>query len=29
MTESTVTPDGVIMADYRRAGDVKTGTVGD
>lgn len=28
LTESTVTPDGVIMANYQRAGEVKTGTVG-
>lgn len=28
LTESTVTPSGVIMANYRRAGEVKTGTVG-
>jgi dihydrofolate reductase len=26
--ESTVTPSGVIMANYKRAGEVKTGTVG-
>jgi dihydrofolate reductase len=29
LVESTVTPSGVIMANYKRAGDVKTGTVGD
>lgn len=29
LTESTVTPTGVIMANYKRAGEVKTGTVGD
>jgi dihydrofolate reductase len=29
LTESTVTPSGVIMANYIRAGEVKTGTVGD
>ncbi len=28
MTESSVTPSGVIMANYTRAGEVKTGTVG-
>lgn len=28
LVESTVTPSGVIMAHYRRAGEVKTGTVG-
>ena len=28
LIESTVTPGGVIMANYRRAGEVKTGTVG-
>jgi len=28
LTESTVTPTGVIMANYKRAGEVKTGTVG-
>lgn len=27
VTESTVTPSGVIMANYQRAGEVKTGTV--
>jgi dihydrofolate reductase len=29
LTESTVTPSGVIIANYKRAGKVKTGTVGD
>ena len=29
LVENTVTPGGVIMAHYKRAGDVKTGTVGD
>lgn len=29
LTDSTVTPGGVIMANYQRAGKVKTGTVGD
>jgi dihydrofolate reductase len=29
LTESTVTPGGVIMANYVRAGEVKTGTVGE
>lgn len=29
LTESTVTPSGVIMANYQRAGKVKTGTVGE
>jgi dihydrofolate reductase len=29
LTESSVTPSGVIMANYKRAGEVKTGTVGD
>jgi len=29
LTESTVTPSGVIIANYRRAGKVRTGTVGD
>jgi dihydrofolate reductase len=29
MTESTISPDGVIMANYKRAGEVKTGTVGE
>jgi dihydrofolate reductase len=28
LVESTVTPSGVIMANYKRAGEVKTGTVG-
>lgn len=28
LTESVVTSDGVIMANYKRAGDVKTGTIG-
>lgn len=28
LTESIVTPSGVIIANYRRAGDVRTGTVG-
>ena len=28
LTESTVTPSGVIIANYKRAGDVRTGTVG-
>jgi dihydrofolate reductase len=28
LTESAVTSDGVFMANYKRAGDVKTGTVG-
>lgn len=28
LTESMVTPNGVIFANYKRAGDVKTGTVG-
>ena len=28
LTESTTTPSGVIVANYKRAGDVKTGTVG-
>ena len=28
LTESTVTPSGVVMANYMRAGQVKTGTVG-
>jgi dihydrofolate reductase len=28
VTESTVTPDGVIFANYKRAGEVKTGTIG-
>ena len=29
LTESTVMPSGVIMANYTRAGEVKTGTVGE
>ncbi|HVS58617.1 MAG TPA: dihydrofolate reductase family protein [Candidatus Saccharimonadales bacterium] len=29
LTSSTVTPAGVIFANYRRAGEVKTGTVGE
>lgn len=29
LVESTVTPGGVIMANYKRAGEVKTGTVGE
>jgi dihydrofolate reductase len=29
LTSSTVTPSGVIFANYKRAGEVKTGTVGD
>jgi dihydrofolate reductase len=28
LIESTITPSGVIMANYKRAGKVKTGTVG-
>src|SRR5262249_3340774 len=28
LTDSLVTPNGVIFANYERAGDVKTGTVG-
>ncbi len=28
LIESTVTPSGVIFANYKRAGEVKTGTVG-
>ncbi|MDE1860206.1 MAG: dihydrofolate reductase family protein [Candidatus Micrarchaeota archaeon] len=28
LTESTTTPSGVVMANYKRAGEVKTGTVG-
>ncbi len=28
LTESSVTPKGVIFANYKRAGDVKTGTIG-
>lgn len=29
LTDSAVTPSGVIFANYKRAGDVKTGTVGE
>ncbi|MGO4771773.1 dihydrofolate reductase family protein [Flavobacterium sp. W22_SRS_FK3] len=29
LTESTVTPSGVIAVSYKRAGEVKTGTIGD
>ena len=29
LIESTVTPSGVIFASYKRAGEVKTGTIGD
>lgn len=29
LSQSTVTPSGVIMANYQRAGEVKTGTVGE
>lgn len=29
LTDSKVTPSGIIFANYKRAGDVKTGTVGD
>ena len=29
LTESLITPTGVIMANYKRAGEVKTGTVGE
>jgi len=29
LTESTVTPNGVIMANYKRAGEVKTDPIGD
>ena len=29
LTESFITPNGVIFANYKRAGEVKTGTVGD
>lgn len=29
LTESTITPSGVIIANYKRAGDVKTGTIGE
>lgn len=28
LTESTVTPSGVIIVNYKRAGEVETGTVG-
>jgi hypothetical protein len=28
LTESVVTPSGVIFANYKRAGEVKTGTIG-
>jgi hypothetical protein len=28
LKEGTITPSGVIIADYRRAGKVKTGTIG-
>jgi dihydrofolate reductase len=28
LTESTITPSGVIIANYKRAGKVKTGTMG-
>ena len=28
LTESTITPSGVIIANYKRAGEVKTGTIG-
>jgi dihydrofolate reductase len=28
LTESLITPNGVIFANYKRAGEVKTGTVG-
>ena len=28
LTESAITPSGVIIANYKRAGDVKTGNVG-
>ena len=28
LTESLVTPTGVIIANYKRAGEVKTGTIG-
>jgi len=28
LTESIMTPSGVIIANYKRAGEVKTGTVG-
>jgi dihydrofolate reductase len=29
LTEGTITPGGVIFANYRRAGEVKTGTIGE
>ena len=29
LTESSVTPSGIIFANYKRAGDIKTGTVGE
>lgn len=29
LTDSTATPSGIILANYKRAGDVKTGTVGE
>jgi hypothetical protein len=29
LTESSVTPSGVIFANYQRAGDVRTGTIGE
>lgn len=29
LTESTVTPSGVIAVSYKRAGEVKTGTIGE
>ena len=29
LVESTITPKGVIMASYKRAGEVKTGTIGE
>ena len=29
LTESLITPNGVIFANYKRAGEVKTGTVGE
>jgi dihydrofolate reductase len=28
LTESTITPKGVIMANYKRAGNITTGTIG-
>jgi dihydrofolate reductase len=28
LTESTITPSGIIVANYKRAGEVKTGTIG-